>query len=182
MFQFPGLAPRGLCIHPRVTPSGCPVTPGFPIRRSPDQSLFDSSPRHIAAYHVLHRLSTPRHPPRTLSSLTTFMRDCHPEGSHLTKRPLCIKRSSRLPALDSCHKTSCHDPTETTRKKHAPHDGIATNWNLRSLIHIPKAIVSSVEPRHSSPTAFDGLASASSIVKEHHFAPVPTLTPVLGAN
>ena len=54
-------------------PSGCPVTPGFPIRRSPDQSSFDSSPRLIAACHVLHRLSTPRHPPCTLTSLTTLM-------------------------------------------------------------------------------------------------------------
>jgi hypothetical protein len=79
MFQFPGLAPYGLCIHPQVTPSGCPVTPGFPIRRSPDHSLFDSSPRHIAACHVLHRLSTPRHPPCTLSSLTTLTRGCRTE-------------------------------------------------------------------------------------------------------
>src|SRR3990172_13131441 len=59
-----------------MTPSGCPVTPGFPIRRSPDQRLFDSYPRLFAAYHVLHRLSTPRHPPCTLTSLTTFMRGC----------------------------------------------------------------------------------------------------------
>ena len=57
-----------------MAPSGCPVTPGFPIRRSPDQCAFDHSPGHIAAYHVLLRLSTPRHPPCTLSSLTTLMR------------------------------------------------------------------------------------------------------------
>ena len=64
-----------------MTPSGCPVTPGFPIRKSPDQSSFDSSPRHIAAYHVLRRLSTPRHPPCTLSNLTALMRGCHrPHG------------------------------------------------------------------------------------------------------
>ena len=43
---------------------------GFPIRRSLDQCSFDSSPGLIAAYHVLHRLITPRHPPCTLSSLT----------------------------------------------------------------------------------------------------------------
>ena len=55
-------------------PSGCPVTPGFPIRTSPDQSSFDSSPRLIAACHVLHRLSTPRHPPCTLTSLTILMK------------------------------------------------------------------------------------------------------------
>ena len=44
--------------------------PGFPIRTSPDQSLFNGSPRLFAAYHVLHRLSLPRHPPYALCSLT----------------------------------------------------------------------------------------------------------------
>ena len=46
---------------------------GFPIRTSWDRSLFDSYPRLIAAYHVLHRLLAPRHPPCTLSNLTTFI-------------------------------------------------------------------------------------------------------------
>ena len=45
---------------------------GFPIRKSLDQSSFDSSPGLIAAYRVLHRLITPRHPPCTLNSLITF--------------------------------------------------------------------------------------------------------------
>jgi hypothetical protein len=39
---------------------------GFPIRKSPDISLFVSYPRLIADYHVLHRLLQPRHPPYTL--------------------------------------------------------------------------------------------------------------------
>ena len=43
---------------------------GFPIGRSPDQSLFSDSPELIAASHVLHRLPAPRHPPYALSSLT----------------------------------------------------------------------------------------------------------------
>ena len=60
---------RMLCIHMRMTPSACAVTPGFPIRRSPDQRSFDNSPELIAGYHVLHRLSTPRHPPCTLCNL-----------------------------------------------------------------------------------------------------------------
>ena len=38
---------------------------GCPIRRSRDP-LVCSSPGLIAAYHVLHRLSAPRHPPYTL--------------------------------------------------------------------------------------------------------------------
>ena len=42
---------------------------GFPIRTSPDQ-LICSSPRLIAACHVLHRLLMPRHSPCALYSLT----------------------------------------------------------------------------------------------------------------
>ena len=76
MFQFSGFAPGGLYIQPSVTPSGCPVESGCPIRKSPDQNLFGGSPELIAAYNVLHRLCTPRHPPYTLSSLTTFMDSC----------------------------------------------------------------------------------------------------------
>ena len=45
------------------------LVPGFPIRTSSDQSSVDSSPRHIAASHVLHRLPVPRHPPCALKHL-----------------------------------------------------------------------------------------------------------------
>lgn len=45
------------------------LAPGFPIRTSSDHSTVDSSPRHIAASHVLHRLPVPRHPPCALKHL-----------------------------------------------------------------------------------------------------------------
>ena len=51
MFQFSGFAPCTLWIQVQV-----PLRVGFPIRTSPDQSLFASSPGLIAGYHVLHRL------------------------------------------------------------------------------------------------------------------------------
>ena len=67
MFQFPGYAFN----HPMY--SGEDTTPlravGFPIRKSSDLSSVDSSPRHIAASHVLHRLLMPRHPPYALNNL-----------------------------------------------------------------------------------------------------------------
>src|SRR5215813_10556033 len=47
--------------------------PGFPIRTPWDHSSVDSSPRPIAASHVLHRLLVPRHPPSALDNLTTKM-------------------------------------------------------------------------------------------------------------
>ena len=43
---------------------------GFPIRRSPVITPVCGLPKLIAACHVLHRLSLPRHPPCALSSLT----------------------------------------------------------------------------------------------------------------
>ena len=41
--------------------------PGCPIRKPKDLTLVCSSPWLIAAYHVLHRLSDPRHPPCALT-------------------------------------------------------------------------------------------------------------------
>ena len=48
--------------------------------------MFDHSPGHIAAYHVLHRLSTPRHPPCALTNLTTLMRSwsLHGQAAYMT--------------------------------------------------------------------------------------------------
>ena len=42
---------------------------GFPIRKPPGQSLLGSSPKFIAAFHVLHRFLVPRHPPYALICL-----------------------------------------------------------------------------------------------------------------
>ena len=47
------------------------MTPaGFPHSDIPGSKSVCDSPRLIAAYHVLHRLLVPRHPPCALSSLT----------------------------------------------------------------------------------------------------------------
>ena len=62
--------------------------PGFPIRTSSDHSSVDSSPRPIAASHVLHRLLMPRHPPCALTHLFTT-RCSHPlcNTQHTTTHP-----------------------------------------------------------------------------------------------
>src|SRR6266849_9189074 len=64
MFQFPGLPSPALFYSDgdtRALPRA-----GFPIRKSRDQRLVSTSPGLIAAAHVLHRLSAPRHPPCAL--------------------------------------------------------------------------------------------------------------------
>ena len=50
MFQFPWFALHTYVFSMRY------LSVGFPIRKSPDQSLFASSPKLIAGYHVLRRL------------------------------------------------------------------------------------------------------------------------------
>src|SRR5450432_984579 len=49
----------------------------FLIQKSPDQRLFTSFPELIAGDRVFRRLSMPRHPPYTLSSLTKFIDHRH---------------------------------------------------------------------------------------------------------
>ena len=56
---------------------------GFPIRKSPDQSLFADSPKLIAGYYVLHRLLLPRHPPYALNSLDHITPNSFPSGAIL---------------------------------------------------------------------------------------------------
>ena len=59
--SVPHVRPVCLCIQHTV------------IQGSWDQRLFDSFPRLFAAFHALHRLLAPRHPPHALSSLTTIV-------------------------------------------------------------------------------------------------------------
>ena len=60
--------PRLASSHPMDSGAGTAALPAvsFLIRKSRDQWMVSSSPRLIAAAHVLHRLSVPRHPPCAL--------------------------------------------------------------------------------------------------------------------
>src|SRR3954452_17869825 len=68
MFQFPAFASQ--CLFYSAL-----RLPGITLVGFPHSGIFGStpacgSPKLIAANHALHRLSTPRHPPCALSSLT----------------------------------------------------------------------------------------------------------------
>ena len=62
MVHFPEFALTALCIQAAVI--------GFPHSEIDGSSNECFSPSLIAAFHVLHRLEVPRHPPFALSSLT----------------------------------------------------------------------------------------------------------------
>lgn len=81
-----------------------PLRVGFPIRTSQDRSLFASSPGLIAGYHVLHRLSTPRHSPYALYSFIT----------PTSARPDCRLPHTGKPVRDRhhwCGRDRCDPPT-----------------------------------------------------------------------
>ncbi len=75
MFHFPGFALSSLCIQPECT-SRSRVS-GLPHSEIHGSKPVSGSPWLIAAVHVLHRLSSPRHPPRALRSLTISLRRVH---------------------------------------------------------------------------------------------------------
>src|ERR687889_2653997 len=60
------------------------VEGGFPHSEIPGSKLVRSSPRLIAAYHVLHRLSAPRHPPDALKTLDRSHDPCPPFSQQIT--------------------------------------------------------------------------------------------------
>src|SRR3954465_13323665 len=108
MFQFPGFALnpyvfRAQYLHLTIrspTPPGRPagvririVEGGFPHSEILGSKLVRSSPRLIAAYHVLHRLSAPRHPPNALKTLDHSHDRCPSLGSDRldTERPFALE-------------------------------------------------------------------------------------------
>ena len=145
--------------------------PGCPIRKSPDQSLFDSSPGHIAAYHVLHRLSIPRHPPCTLSSLITLITDCHTPPKNPRKRKSHCDTQQAL--------TNTAKPTSSALHSHTAQHGIsrtnpslsrATQCQIWIKIHLNHCLSAPERPCHGGNRDYDGPTDstiASSIAKEH---------------
>ena len=108
MFQFPGFASNPYFIQGLIPSSdqsycGLRLAPeptirkvegGFPHSEIPGSKLVRSSPRLIAAYHVLHRLSAPRHPPNALKALDRSRDRCPLTGSRW-KRMTVTTRSQK---------------------------------------------------------------------------------------
>jgi hypothetical protein len=67
MFQFPGFASYSYVFKIRYRKNG-----GFPHSDIRGSKVDRTSPRLIAAYHVLHRLVMPRHSPSALLRLISF--------------------------------------------------------------------------------------------------------------
>jgi hypothetical protein len=72
---------------------------GLPHSEIPGSKLVRSSPRLIAAYHVLRRLSAPRHPPDALQALDRSRDRCPPQSTAV-RLALGATRSGRKKTSD----------------------------------------------------------------------------------
>ena len=109
MFQFPGFAlnPYGFRVqYLHLTPCSASagsypaltiqrVEGGFPHSEILGSKLVRSSPRLIAAYHVLHRLSAPRHPPDALKTLDRSHDPCPPQEPRFPENPQADDQKDR---------------------------------------------------------------------------------------
>ena len=138
------------------------VEGGFPHSEILGSKLVRSSPRLIAAYHVLHRLSVPRHPPIALISLHHSHDRCprtRPRPGHVIirktigfgsiSRPKHSCRTPRTPAavkrlavfagyLLSRSPTIGSVPSSRYERSHARRKRRAANpltWTLRMWSH-----------------------------------------------
>ncbi len=93
---------------------------GFPHSEIRGSKVVRTSPRLIAAYHVLHRLSAPRHPPNTLKALDRSHCRCpsaHPSlrTRRSEKRPHTftsfVRLNRRLTTTNPSQDLSCSDRT-----------------------------------------------------------------------
>jgi hypothetical protein len=92
------------------------LVPGYPIRTSSDPRSVDNSPRHIAASHVLHRLSMPRHPPCALTHLQTQKPKLNQK---LHKRTHHQRQRIPLMLATTIHKSNT-TPHHQARRQHQP--------------------------------------------------------------
>ena len=137
--------------------------PGFPIRTSSDPRSVGSSPRHIAASHVLHRLSVPRHPPCALKHLQhkTKKMSHHPHTprkAHASIRKICITYQTHTPTRGMYLDARNHYPQI---KHHTPPPKQGNNKNPEPPKKSGSARPAPTPPTRNRPA---GLLSQSPIV------------------
>ncbi len=116
---------------------------GFPIRKSSDQRSVDSSPRHIAASHVLHRLSMPRHPPCALRHLQTLQKP---------KNKIAQKRTRYRERQRICFDARNHYPI---LKHHTPPPRWRDNtWTNSSVASGPNSVSGLLVVVHPAPVHY----------------------------
>src|SRR5215217_7605752 len=108
---------------------------GFPHSEILGSKLIRSSPRLIAAYYVLHRLCTPRHP---LDALKTLDRSHYQYPQPQQQPALLYARhlSRRNDFLAEALKTSaCQKKNQKSRRCSVPPRGCRVKWDRKRSLY-----------------------------------------------
>ncbi len=104
---------------------------GFPHSEIPGSKLIRSSPKLIAAYHVLHRLCMPRHPPNALKTLDRSHCQCPSvqtvTGDYSGSRQLGKPGAGKDQFHEICP-VACGQATQTYGRRVAPRRP-RSGWN-----------------------------------------------------
>jgi hypothetical protein len=127
--------------------------PGFPIRTPWDHSLVDSSPRPIAASHVLHRLLVPRHPPFALDNLTTKMLASTVQFSTNDQptTPTAHTRTPEHPSSEEPPAGICTRPCLEKKQPHQRSGASATRNNHRVVLSGLNRVLIIIGQPHRTP-------------------------------
>ena len=120
MVQFPGFASQTYGFSLRYRNCG-----GLPHSEMSGSKLARSSPDLFAAYHVLLRLSVPRHPPDALLRLDPCYQSAARRGNSEARNQKSETRSSRLKVPNSGNRstktpTNGNSPQQVTRVRIKP--------------------------------------------------------------
>jgi hypothetical protein len=149
MFHFPAFPPTALYIQAGVAGHDSGSLRGFPIRTSPDQRSFTSSPGLIAGSHVLHRLLVPRHPPTALSSLSTHTNTTTRQNTYKDKH---LTKMLAPTVKFSTHQQPPHPTTPQGATSHGPHRNTRHTHQGAADPSGPNSVPSPPPPRHRSST------------------------------
>ena len=163
MFHFPAFPPHTLYIQMRVTRHhSCWVSPfGHPrITRS-----VDSSPRHIAASHVLHRLLVPRHPPCALKHLQHKKPKIRVKKSEIAHQQ--HNTPHQPPKGTHAHlRARCSQPLSTNQTPHP-----TTKAERQPTTTIPPGMTPPLRFRHRRRNDGPVVSKPNSVSDDHHRRP-----------
>ena len=156
MVHFPPFASTELCVHSAMA-GYCPA--GLPHSEIPGSKPVCGSPRLFAAYRVLLRLSAPRHPPCTLSSLTKL-------------ELLFFRRILSLLTQFSCQRSIWDhwDPSFTARPRSTSHLSDAPDLTKNLVRRFPPAAV--LEAGGADRVRTDDFRLAKAALSQLSYSPV----------
>jgi hypothetical protein len=146
----------------------------LPHSEIPGSKPVRGSPRLIAAYHVLHRLSAPRHPPDTLKTLDRSHYPCPPQQARLGRRTHRRRSAFTQTTFPSGDTAQASDHTHhRDRGDPAVHKDQLASTLPSGMSHTSRARRSDTRLRSSTTPIRSG--SAASVGRSQPKHPIPNL-------